>query len=345
MALEKSMFFDSVGDDRVYQAEEYASYFRTFLTDGIFNGGDNLKVTAQGTGMQVEVDYGMAMIQGYAYWLENDGQGDHIVQIPASDTASRLDRIILRLNRSLSERTIKIYVKKGTPAYSPEPPALERTGNIFELSLARVRVPPNTLKIVSTDIVDERRNPEVCGMINSLITLDPSDFDQQAQDILFLLKNQGYLPLTGGIMQADIDFDNHTAVNVKDPVNDQDAANKRYTDQEINVQKVRLDQQNREILADHNLITIEHNLNKYPVIQAMYWEYGIDTVPIDEPPADIPWDGTEPIKIAVDATFLSRQSIEIRVPSNYMLANPEVSSADNQILLVSGHRSIGITLS
>ncbi|MGI6579944.1 MAG: hypothetical protein ACOX3H_06875 [Saccharofermentanales bacterium] len=203
MAIEKSRFFDSVGDDRIYQADQFAEYFRMLFTDGILNGGTNLKVTAPGTGMQVKVDFGMAMIQGYGYWLEDDGDGDFIIQIPAADTQSKIVRIVARLDRSLSERTITIQTKSGTPAFSPKPPALERTGNIYEISLARILVPANTLKITSEHVTDERYDPDVCGLINSLIKLDPSDFERQANEVLVMLANQGYLPIDGKAADSD----------------------------------------------------------------------------------------------------------------------------------------------
>ena len=74
MALEKSRFFDSVGDDRIYQADNFAEYFRLLLTDGIKNGGTNLKVTAPGTGMTVRVNYGELSFK-VMLMATNDGAG------------------------------------------------------------------------------------------------------------------------------------------------------------------------------------------------------------------------------------------------------------------------------
>ncbi|HNZ62767.1 MAG TPA: hypothetical protein PKH23_00315, partial [Bacillota bacterium] len=203
MALEQSRFFDSVGDDRTYQAEQFAEYFRLFLTDGIKNGGTNLKVTAPGTGMTVNIDYGIALIQGYAYWLENDNTGIKALTIGASTSQPRIDRVILRLDRSLSERQITVAVKEGTPATAPVPPALTRSSNVYELSLAKVSVAANAVKIENANVTDERFNASVCGLINSLITLDGSDFASQATAIINQLSTQGYLPLNGKAADAD----------------------------------------------------------------------------------------------------------------------------------------------
>ena len=204
MALEKSRFFDSVGDDRIYQADNFAEYFRLLLTDGIKNGGTNLKVTAPGTGMTVRVNYGEALIQGYAYWLTNDGAGIKTLAIGAAASQPRIDRVVLRLDRSLSARQVSLVIKPGSPASNPIPPALTRTNNIYELSLARIRVNAGVSKIEASNITDERFNASVCGLINSLITLDGSDFQAQAEAIIEQLANQGYLPLDGKAADSDL---------------------------------------------------------------------------------------------------------------------------------------------
>ena len=59
---EKYRFFDSVDgeDERYYSADEFAEYFRQLVTSGIFNGGENLRVTADGTDMSVKIKEGYA---------------------------------------------------------------------------------------------------------------------------------------------------------------------------------------------------------------------------------------------------------------------------------------------
>lgn len=204
MAKEKSKFFDSIGNDRIYQADEFAEYFRLFMTSGIKNGGTNLQVTATGAGMSVNVDYGAALIQGYGYWLENDGGGVKQLSIGAASSMARIDRIILKLDRATAARKISLTVRSGTPSASPTPPTLVRNSSVYELSLAQVQVNPNAIKVEPANITDERYDPTVCGLINSLITLDASTFEAEATKTLERLANQGYLPLTGGAMRGDV---------------------------------------------------------------------------------------------------------------------------------------------
>jgi len=68
--------------------------------------------------------------------------------------------------------------------------------------LARVAVDSSTMVIMQGDITDERYNAEVCGLINSLIALDASDFQDQAQEIIDGLSGMGYLPANGGTLGA-----------------------------------------------------------------------------------------------------------------------------------------------
>lgn len=77
-----------------------------------------------------------------------------------------------------------------------------RAGNIYEISLARINVRANATSILDSDIIDERYDSDVCGLINSLIQLDASEFQAQAEIILENLKDQGYIPLSEAVMDA-----------------------------------------------------------------------------------------------------------------------------------------------
>lgn len=184
MATEKSRFFDAIDGDLSYSADEFAEFFRLFLTDGVKNLGTNLKVMAD-TGMSVKVSAGEALIQGYPYWLIGN---DKTISLNYATSGSRIDRIVLRLDKSISVRSITLTVKEGAVSANPVPPVLERAGNIYELALAQVKINSNSTSISENDITDERNDQEVCGMINSLITLDTSDMEQEYQAVLDSLR-------------------------------------------------------------------------------------------------------------------------------------------------------------
>jgi hypothetical protein len=65
--MERYRFFDSVDgeDEREYTADEFAEYFRQFIRNGIFTGGENLKVETDEQDMKVNIKPGYAFIEGY----------------------------------------------------------------------------------------------------------------------------------------------------------------------------------------------------------------------------------------------------------------------------------------
>lgn len=171
MAQEQSRFFDSVASDRQYAAEDFAEYFRTFLTSGVFEAGTNLQVSPS-SGLVLAVGYGAAMLDGYGFWLKDDSTGVKTVSLVAANTLPRKDRIVVRLDKSVGTRLATIAVKTGTPAASPSAPALTRAGNIFEISLAVVTVGANVLSISAGNITDERTNNAVCGIVEPIRVRD-----------------------------------------------------------------------------------------------------------------------------------------------------------------------------
>ena len=195
MALEVSSFFDSIeGDERIYPADDFAAYFRDVLTDGIKNGGTNLQVGTTLQELTVQVNYGVARLLGYRYALEDDGSGIFNVELPYPDSSNpRIDRIILKLDKSLPNRYVRCIALPGTPAASPQPTALTRNDNIWELSLARVRVNAGSTAILASQITDERLNQQVCGLINSLITLDTATLEAQFNAFMQTLQGQTYV--------------------------------------------------------------------------------------------------------------------------------------------------------
>ncbi len=152
---------DPEAPDRVYTSEAFARLFRTIMRDGIVhNDGDELAVSPSvPAAMSVDVGTGMALVQG-RYYI-NDA--DLTLTVEAADPSyPRIDRVVVRAD--LVGRTVHVVVKKGTAAASPVPPALTRTAETWELSLAQVRVEAGATSILSAKIADERGNASLCGV-------------------------------------------------------------------------------------------------------------------------------------------------------------------------------------
>ena len=160
----KSGMFNSVNRDRVYKAEDFASYFASFIGDGVFpNPSTGLQVTA-GTGMNLILKPGRGWCKGY--YLVNDA--DHTITLDTAEPVlKRIDRIVMQLNYLL--RTMTIVVKKGVYASSPKPQDVVRNSDMYELVLADVLVNNGVVQINQGNITDQRLNSALCGIVHGTI--------------------------------------------------------------------------------------------------------------------------------------------------------------------------------
>lgn len=160
---EYSGFFPSYNGDRKYTAAQFAKRFANTFSNGVMPNGAQLFVSA-GDGMHVSVSAGFAWINGYDYY--NDMDFDLSIDV-ADGVLSRIDRVVLRWSRE--NRSISLAVLKGTPASSPEAPALQRDADAWELGIATVQIPAGATQVSQSYISDTRPNTAVCGL-SSLIS-------------------------------------------------------------------------------------------------------------------------------------------------------------------------------
>jgi hypothetical protein len=124
------------------------------------DGNEMVVTVTDPPAMNVLVGTGTVMVQGR--FCENDAALTLAVTA-AHATYPRIDRVVVRLNASPG-RTIDIVVKPGTAAPEPAAPALTRTAETWELSLAQIRVEAGATSILSAKITDERGNSLLCGV-------------------------------------------------------------------------------------------------------------------------------------------------------------------------------------
>lgn len=165
--------------DRAEEASFFAKYFSEFISNGVFpNPSTNMQVL-ETEGMNVKVEIGVCYINGYMGWVEPA----EILEIEESDVQSRIDRIVARLD--FTDRSIKLYVKKGTPLGNPVAPELQRDYDIYEIGLADIRINANVIEITQENITDLRLNTEICGVVaNQLQHVDTTTLFNQYQDWL-----------------------------------------------------------------------------------------------------------------------------------------------------------------
>lgn len=164
----KSYFFNAVETDgsfdRIYDAEDVTSYLDKLVGNGVFpNPSDNLQVVAS-SGMTVVVRGGQAWINGHK--LINTTAMTLVVD--ASDVVlGRIDRVVAYVDHA--ERACGIEIKKGTLAADPVAPEVVRTTDRYELSLATINVPKQSLIVTTLDITDTRMDSSACGYVQGLI--------------------------------------------------------------------------------------------------------------------------------------------------------------------------------
>lgn len=165
MALE-SGFFNSVGGDRLYNADDMSRYFEHILSSGIFKRIENcLKVSPAG-GMELNVAAGAGLID--CRWFR--ATSAETATIPAAHAVlPRFDIVVARLDASDSVRAITLQVVSGAPAESPTAPEPMRTADVHDLVLALVYVPAGATSIVEANLTDVRDNEWYCGYVHSLV--------------------------------------------------------------------------------------------------------------------------------------------------------------------------------
>lgn len=178
--IEKSFPFDAVEVngkyDREYLADDFARYFRAFISSGTFmQESTNLQVLANGD-MTVTMKKGKMMIDGYRY----ESMQDIIIPIsPADGVLDRIDRIAITWSRG--DRDIHYTVREGDFSYRPVPPECRRSAEYRDYVVADIYVAANRISITQSAITDQRLNRSVCGVATPFADFDTTMIFNQLQ--------------------------------------------------------------------------------------------------------------------------------------------------------------------
>lgn len=158
-------FFNSLNDDRLYNAETFNTYFEGLISSsGVYgNVGDKLIVTP-GSGLEVLVGSGKAVVNNH--WVKLSAS-ETLTVTTAHNLFARYDAVTLSWNAST--RNVTLQVVAGTPSSNPVKPEPTRDSMKYEIVLAYILVPANATTITSANIYDQRDNTSVCGYITGLI--------------------------------------------------------------------------------------------------------------------------------------------------------------------------------
>lgn len=150
--------------DRTYNADQMSAYFEGLVSDGVYESVDDAMQVLAGTGMQVQVGAGRAIID--SKWIKNTAAYPLIINA-AHVTLNRYTAIIIRLD--LSARTIVITTKDGENATTPVKPVIANSETIKELCLAYVYVGRGVTAITQANIEDARPDNNVCGWVTGIV--------------------------------------------------------------------------------------------------------------------------------------------------------------------------------
>ena len=150
MAL-TSGFFNSINEDRKYDALQMSSIFDGIIRDGIFMHYGTSMVVKASAGMQVIIGVGRAWFNHT--WSLNDSL--YPIMIDQSEVVlDRIDTVVLEIDSTLAVRTNSYKVIKGTPAANPVRPALIKSASFNQYPLCDVRVGRLVTTINQTNITN-----------------------------------------------------------------------------------------------------------------------------------------------------------------------------------------------
>jgi len=179
---EFSFPFDAIEDeqtgefDRTYSAKDFATYFKQFISNGVYpNPSNGLEVEALTSNMVVTLHSGSGFINGYTYVLPED--------LPSHASYNRKDSIVLQWNATTRE--IKAIYKEGVASANPQVPALVRNADIYEVQLAIVLVKSGTQRITQAEITTKKLDSTVCGIVHSVVDhVDTTEIFKQYETYL-----------------------------------------------------------------------------------------------------------------------------------------------------------------
>lgn len=148
-----------------YNAQDVMKYYAG-RNSGVFETGDNLKVSANG-GLELRINTGMGWlakdyVASVAFWNESV---EYLMVDAGHDTYNRIDLIVVSWNFIQQEQNPKLIIRKGTPASSPAVPSLVNDSSTIEIALARINVAKGAITLSDSNIVDLRGNDTYCPMV------------------------------------------------------------------------------------------------------------------------------------------------------------------------------------
>lgn len=162
--------------DREFNSADWARALMKMYDTGVHPVPDDaLQVVAVDNRMEISVSPGFAFVRGHCY--TNDAPL-HFEINTANANYNRKDIIVIRQSNT-DRQTFALY-RWGEPSGAPEPPALIRNDDEYEIQIAEILVKAGAQTITQADITDTRASSELCGLsVVPLYHVDLETFYQQ----------------------------------------------------------------------------------------------------------------------------------------------------------------------
>ena len=211
--MQYPLFYNSVNQDRVYDADSFSDWLKKFFTTGVFV--DEMQVTAAG-GMYVQVGGGYTNINGKVMQFDQS-----TLTVGTADSRYyRIDSVIVERNDTDRQFYLKI-VQGGTGTESSVTGVTPtRSGGIYQLVLARIKVKPGATYITQQDITDTRADSTLCGIVAGTVTqMDFSQFSAQFADYFDSFKSGRQADFDAWFANIQSILDEDTAGHLMNEIN------------------------------------------------------------------------------------------------------------------------------
>jgi hypothetical protein len=157
MDMDRYYPYNSVGSDRLHDADDLARILKALISDGVaMVNAAALQVQAAGA-FNVTVKAGTCVVQGRI----GISDSDKTFTVPAPFAGlDRIDRIVARADYA-NRKTTLVYVQ-GSPASTPAAPTLKNDADGYDIPLARIAVSKSAASITQAAITDGR---VLCGIV------------------------------------------------------------------------------------------------------------------------------------------------------------------------------------
>lgn len=174
-------FFNSVGNDRTYTADDMNRPYKRVITEGIFatpqgTPSTDLQVISANNGMNIIVKAGEGLLGGR--WFESPS--DIVITVPANNGVNpRRDSVIIQIDNRQTGRIPNVIYREGTPSSNPQVPDLSTNSNVVEKRVANIYVAAGASNINNDAITDLRGSSEIAWITSLINQVDTSTLYDQ----------------------------------------------------------------------------------------------------------------------------------------------------------------------